>query len=108
MKNLLVLHAHRSKDDEKKIEWQNSVLAILEKNIRLPKLVEALGRDNVRLQIRVSGFRTKDEKGDSEYLSDTTGNAKQDDIQSVFSAFSEETKILSSEIRATYLSEGFL
>jgi hypothetical protein len=92
---------------DEKVEWQNKLVALVEKNIPFTTLLNTFGRENLFFQVRVNGFRTKDENGDREYTSDSVGTGNVQDTDSIFSRFSKTSRILSSEVRATYLSEGY-
>jgi hypothetical protein len=111
MKLLAFRHSFRGgaypNDSEGRVQWVNNVVGVLEKYVDLPKLLTWLGHDNYFFQIKVSGFRTHDENGDSKYTSDSVGSFNSKQGAGPFRDFASKYGILSSELSATYLSEGF-
>jgi hypothetical protein len=101
------LHRGTFANKEAKIEWTTTFLRLLEKKVDLDKLLSWIGKDNYFFQIKVSGFRTHDENGDSEYISDSVGSFNQNQGGGVFRDFASKYGILSSELTARYLSDGY-
>jgi len=90
-----------------KVRFTNFILKKLEDKVELAPLLKWIGKDNFLFQIRVSGFRTKDENGDTEYLSDTIGTRDTDDNAGAFRDFINETGLSGTEVYGSYLSEGY-
>ena len=95
------------KNSENRVVWVNSLMRMLEKKVALPKLLTWLGKDNFFFNIKISGFRTADENGDHDYISDSVGSADQTLGSGVFSNFAAKYDILSSELTANYLGTGY-
>ncbi len=100
-------HNQLPKTPEGKVDWTNALFGSLEAAIDLPTLLNWLGKDNFYFQIKISGFRTHDENGDTTYLSDTVGSFDNKLGAGVFRDFANKYHILNSELSANYLSEGF-
>lgn len=91
---------------EKKIIALNTIVDLLEKNIPLDRLMNWIDRQNLYYEIKVSGFRTKDENGDSEYVSSTIGSFNQVSGGGVFRDFIAKHDLMAHEVYAQYFSEG--
>jgi len=92
---------------EDQIKWNTKLVSMLEKEVALPMLLDWIGRDQFFFQARITGFRTHDENGDSEYISDSIGSFSEQQGGGVFRDFSAKYRIMSNELYARYLSEGF-
>jgi hypothetical protein len=80
----------------------------LERHLELAKVINFIGKDNLFFQVKISGFRTRDENGDTaDYRSSTIGTFNTKDRAGVFKDFTTDYHITSSEMNASYLSEGF-
>lgn len=95
-------------DAEGRVKWTARMVKALEKNVDFGRLINFLGKDNVFFQIKISGFRTRDENGDkADYTSSTVGTFSQKDKAGIFRDFAADYEISSSELNASYLSEGY-
>lgn len=95
-------------DREEQIKWTTRFINLLQRNVELSALIKFLGKSNVYFQAKISGFRTRDENGDTaDYTSSTIGTFNSKDKAGVFRDFVTDYKIMSSEMNATYLSEGY-
>jgi hypothetical protein len=92
---------------EAQIRWTNRVLSMLEREMELAKLLRWIDRDDFFFQIRVSGFRTQDENGDAEYLSDSIGTFNERSGAGAFREFAAKYGIMANELYARYLSDGY-
>src|SRR5262249_36214926 len=63
---------------EGKVRYTNFLVKKLEKALELDTLMKWIGTDNFIYYVSVDGFRTKDENGDTEYVSDTVGTRDPD------------------------------
>jgi hypothetical protein len=92
---------------EEQIQWKTKLLKKLERYLELPKLLNWIGRENYFFQIKISGFRTKDENGDSEYVSDSIGTFRSKEGAGAFRDFALKYGIMANELYANYLSQGY-
>jgi hypothetical protein len=92
---------------QEKIRWSNRVVNDLSKDMDIADLIRLVGKDDSFFQVRVSGFRTKDENGDSEYFSNTVGTVNQDIVTGPLSEINEASQIQTNELQARYLSDGY-
>ncbi len=107
MKVLELRHAY-PEDHEEQVKWATRLTNQLEHNVDLAKLITFLGKENLFYQVKISGFRTRDETGDTaEYKSSTIGTFNTKDKAGVFRDFVTDYQIMSSEMNAAYLSEGY-
>lgn len=102
-----VLHKKFPSTAEGQIKWTNKIVGTLEKELDVPKFLKWIGKERFFFQVRVSGFRTKDENGDSEYLSDSVGCVNEKQGAGAFREFAAKYGITSNELYARYLSEGY-
>lgn len=108
MWELLSLRRKFPDDLEERVKWTTRVVTLLERNVDLARLIKHFGKENVFYQIKISGFRTRDENGDTaDYKSSTIGTFNTKDKAGVFRDFVTDFQIMSSEMNATYLSEGY-
>lgn len=107
MKNVLELRRQSRDKPEEKIVWTNRLIHLLSANLQLDALVQALGRGNLFFQVKISGFRSGDENGDTaDYTSSSVGNYNAASGTGIFDEFIKNHKITGSEMNASYLSEG--
>lgn len=92
---------------QSKIKWMNRFFADIESEIPLEFLIAWAGPENSFFQARVSGFRTHDENGDSQYFSNTIGKANSRVVTGPMSTIQSHSKIIEHELSARYLSSGF-
>lgn len=90
-----------------KIKFTNRMLEKLEQSMSLSLLIQWVGKENAFFQARISGFRTHDENGDSEYFSNTIGKPDSELVTGPISSLRSSTKIIDHELSARYLSSGF-
>jgi hypothetical protein len=108
MWEVLELRRAYPSNKEERIKWATRMITHLERHLDLAKLMSFIGRDNLFFQIKISGFRTRDENGDTaDYRSSTVGTYSTKDRAGVFKDFTTDYRITSSEMNASYLSEGF-
>jgi hypothetical protein len=112
MKDLLkarrqVLRREKPLEPEEKVKLTTKLMRSLNRHMQVPKLLAWLGKENFFFQIKVSGFRTNDENGDSEYISDSVGTVDPGLGAGVFKEFGYRYDISSNELYARYLSEGY-
>lgn len=108
MIEILDLRREYPKNREERIKWSSKVMTLLERNVDLGKLINFIGKENLFYQVKISGFRTRDENGDTaEYKSSTIGSFNNKDRAGVFKDFVSDYQISSSEMNASYLSEGY-
>jgi hypothetical protein len=98
---------HEEKAAKEKIRVLNRTLTELHRELSLAELFRIIGKENAFFQVRISGFRTKDENGDSEYFSNTIGKVDAEMLAGPLSDISATSKISSNEIEARYLSNGY-
>jgi hypothetical protein len=94
-------------DAKTKIQWVDRFFSSLAKEMKIQELIKWVGEDQAFLQVRISGFRTKDENGDSEYFSSTLGRIRPDVLAGPLSDIEDKTGILMHELGARYLSDGY-
>lgn len=98
----------RTDDDaQEKIRWINRSISKLAKTMDIAHLIRLVGNDESFFQVRVSGFRTHDENGDSEYFSNTVGTINQDVLAGPMSDINDASQIQNNELQARYLSDGY-
>lgn len=108
MVEVLRLRREFPRNSEKRITWTTRVFHLLERNTDIGYLMNWLGKENFFFQVRISGFRTRDENGDTaDYTSSTIGTYSAKDRVGVFRDFASDYEIMSSELNANYLSEGY-
>jgi hypothetical protein len=90
-----------------KIRQLNLIASRLSRYGDAGDLISLVGKENSFFQARVSGFRTKDENGDSDYFSNTIGLIDQELLTGPLSDLASGSKISSNEIEARYLSNGY-
>jgi len=90
-----------------KIKWVNRAITKLAKNMDIAELIRLVGQDQSFFQVRVSGFRTHDENGDSEYFSNTSGSIDTDIKAGPISDINSASEIQTNELEARYLSDGY-
>jgi hypothetical protein len=94
-------------DAQDKIRWVNRAVTRLAKDMDIAELIRMVGKDQSFFQVRVSGFRTKDENGDSQYFSNTVGSVNPDIITGPLSDINDASQIQTNELQARYLSDGY-
>ena len=95
------------KDREQSARWTTRLVSALEENADLGQLLQLIGEKNLFYVIKVSGFRTHDENGDTaDYTSSSYGTYNSTESVGIFSDFVNNYGISSSELNASYLSEG--
>ncbi len=94
-------------DRKKQIVWTTQFIRTMESQLPLEKVLGVIGKQNYFYQVRVSGFRTNDSNGDTEYTSDSIGTFNETEGAGVFSDFASKYGITQHELSARYLSEGF-
>ncbi len=93
---------------EERVKWATRMVTHLERHLELAKVINFIGKENLFFQVKISGFRTRDENGDTaDYRSSTIGTFSTKDRAGIFKDFSTDYNITSSEMNASYLSEGF-
>ena len=92
---------------KEKIRLLNRSLSELDQEGNLQDFLLTVGKENSFFQTRVSGFRTRDENGDSEYFSNTLGLIDQTELGGPLSDIASDSGISSNEIEARYLSNGY-
>ncbi len=98
----------RSLEDAKeKVRWVNRILNKLNNDLSLSQMIKWMGKENAYFQVHISGFRTHDENGDSDYFSNTVGDVDPDVVTGPLSEISDTTQISSNELEARYLSDGY-
>lgn len=108
MKDVLDLRREYPSDREERVKWGTKLITRLEQNVDLGRLMNWLGKDNFYFQVKISGFRTRDENGDTaDYTSSTIGTFSTRDRAGIFRDFATDYEITSSELNASYLSEGY-
>jgi hypothetical protein len=107
MYEVLSLRREYPSNREERVKWATRLLTHLERHLDLGKLIQYIGKENLFYQVKISGFRTRDENGDTaEYRSSTIGTFNTKDRAGVFKDFTTDFHITSSEMNASYLSEG--
>lgn len=107
MYEVLNLRREYPTDREERVKWATRLLTQLERHLDLGKLIQYIGKENLFYQVKISGFRTNDENGDTaDYRSSTVGTFNRKDRAGVFKDFTTDFHITSSEMNASYLSEG--
>ena len=108
MWEVLALRRKFPEDREERVKWATRMMSYLDKNAELSRLINYLGKENIFYQLKISGFRTRDENGDTaDYKSSTIGTFNTKDKAGVFRDFATDFQIMSSEMNASYLSEGY-
>jgi hypothetical protein len=108
MKQALNLRRQFPADREGQVKWATRVMTVLERNADLGKLMQWIGKENFFFQVKISGFRTRDENGDTaDYKSSTIGTISTRDRAGIFKDFISDYEITSSELNASYLTEGY-
>ena len=90
-----------------KIRILNRVVDRLMRKTDLSNFIKLVGQDHSFFQARVSGFRTHDENGDSDYFSNTLGIVDQTRLAGPLSDIAAQSTISTNEIEARYLSNGY-
>lgn len=104
---------------EDTVSQLNSIVYLMQKHTDLSRFLNRIGKDNFFFQVRVSGFRTKDENGDREYLTDSIGTVQRPVTLGPFADFKvydlnrpgpdgkyPEWKISDYELQARYFGNG--
>jgi hypothetical protein len=108
MIEVLKLRRHYPDNREEQIKWATRLMAELEKNVPLSDLMNWFGKENFYFQIKISGFRTNDESGDTaDYKSSTVGMISNKNRAGIFRDLVSDYQIMSSELNASYLTEGY-
>jgi hypothetical protein len=107
-KNSVLFKDGGTEDQAKdKIRALNLIASRLSRQGDAGDLIGLVGKENSFFQARVSGYRTKDENGDSDYFSNTIGLVDQELLTGPLSDVAADSKISSNEIEARYLSNGY-
>ncbi len=107
MYEVLNLRREYPSNREERVKWATRLVTHLERHLDLSKLIQYIGKENLFYQVKISGFRTRDENGDTaDYRSSTIGTFNTKDRAGVFKDFTTDFHITSSEMNASYLSEG--
>ncbi len=103
-------------DKEGTIQWLTDTLFILDKHLDPSRFLARIGKENFFMQIKVSGFRTKDENGDrgnvdDGYVTDTIGTVQKPISLGAFrdlKVFTNgvEWQISDFELQARYFGDG--
>lgn len=98
------------------IKWLTDTSYVLEKNVDLSRFLNKVGKENFFLQIKVSGFRTQDENGDSGnvddgYMPDTIGSLGKEAYLGAFRDLvvhtkGDEWRISDYELQGRYFGDG--
>jgi hypothetical protein len=108
MWKILSLRHNYPTDREERVKWATRFITLLERNVELAQLIKYIGKENMFYQVKISGFRTRDENGDTaDYRSSTIGTYNNKNKAGVFKDFVTDFNITSSEMNANYLSEGY-
>jgi len=119
----IMRHVHKfpktvKKGNEKEatIQWLTDTMYILDKHIDLSRFLSRIGKENFFMQIKVSGFRTKDENGDrgnveDGYVTDTIGSMQTPVSLGAFRDLKVYTKgvewkISDYELQGRYFGDG--
>jgi len=92
---------------KEKIRLVNRVVDRLMRKTDLSNFMKLVGQEHSFFQARVSGFRTHDENGDSDYFSNTLGLVDQTRLAGPLSDIATQSTISTNEIEARYLSNGY-
>lgn len=92
---------------EKQVSWMNQLITILESNLEFNQFIDIIGKKNYFFQITISGFRTNDENGDSQYDSHTLGEIDPIVGDGPFSELADDTELILHEVKANYLKGEF-
>jgi hypothetical protein len=98
---------HDEQAAKEKIRYLNKTMVDLHRDLELSQIIRLIGKENAFFQVRVSGFRTKDENGDSEYFSNTIGDIDTETLAGPLSDIQSGSQISSNEIEGRYLSNGY-
>ncbi len=99
---------HSNPDNpQDRVRFANHLIKKLDSHMELSDLMRWIGKDRFFYRVRISGFRTKDENGDIEYVSDSIGSRDADAGNGPFSDLSNDTGLMQSEVYGTYMSEGY-
>ncbi|MCM2324570.1 MAG: hypothetical protein NDJ90_15025, partial [Oligoflexia bacterium] len=87
-------------DRRAQTEWMTELLGTLEANIPLSQLLGYIDRSNYSFSVRFNGFRTGDEDGDLEFVSNTSGDPARDFDTSngLFQLYANKTGITPVEL----------
>jgi hypothetical protein len=94
-------------DAKEKVRLLNRAMNEMNKDLSLAEMIRLIGKEDAFFQIRVSGFRTRDENGDSEYFSHSLGRLDPEMVAGPLSDIAQGSGISSNEIEARYLSNGY-
>jgi hypothetical protein len=103
---LIKLAHHYPSDKASQARWTSEVLSILDQNIPLPQLLKFLGKDNYLFVVRVHGFRSGDEDGDLQWLSNSVGGPAKDSYEfsgGLINMLIRKTGLMPFEVDRTYL-----
>ncbi len=107
-RQLLELRREYPSSREDQAKWATKVVTLLIRNVELSQFIAAIGKENLYYQLKISGFRTRDENGDTaDYTSSTIGTFNTASRAGIFRDFTADYQIMASEMNASYLSEGF-
>lgn len=94
-------------DAIERLRATSAILLELERHMPTEKLLSWIGREHFDLEVRISGFRRGEEEGDQAFVSDRVGSGERIRMHAAFERLIESTGLLSSEVHARYLTEGF-
>lgn len=103
LNKLMTLAAQYPADKEGQVRWSTEVLYILDEQIPLPQILKFLEEKNYIFFVRINGFRTGDEDGDTEYFSNTFGDPEENSeyANGLVNLFANKTRITPVELDRT-------
>jgi len=107
MREMFELRKKQPNELERQIKWSTKLIRTIDSNGDISRILAWLGPANYFFQVRVQGFRKVDNDSDPEYISDSIGSVDPTDGAGVFRDFANDTHIMSHELYARYLTEGF-
>jgi len=104
---LVFLDANDEASAKDRIRLLNRVASRLSMQAEIGDFIALVGKENSFFQARVSGYRTRDENGDSDYFSNTIGLVDQELLAGPLSDIADSSTLSINEIEARYLSNGY-
>ncbi|MCM2278099.1 MAG: hypothetical protein NDJ89_08480 [Oligoflexia bacterium] len=101
MMDLMKLRRRYDPEDRRsQTRWMTEALALLEANVQLSTLLDYVGSSNYSMSVRFNGFRTGDEDGDLEFISNTSGDPAKDfeTANGLFQLYAGKTGIMPVEL----------
>ncbi|MBC7692258.1 MAG: hypothetical protein H7222_10855 [Methylotenera sp.] len=98
-------------DSVEKIQWTNQLIDRLQGSASISRVLKVVGKDQFYFQVKVTGFRTKDERAEdrfseSNYTTNTIGKINYDQGVGIFNEIATDTQISSYELEAKSFGEG--